>query len=48
MDLGAAVRAPMHGNNHQDLVLTWLGSAGAVFLEQIVKLIREANDVTQH
>ena len=36
MDLGAAMRAAHQGNNHQDLVLTWLGSAGAVFLNQLV------------
>ncbi len=42
MDLGAAMCAAKHGTNHQDLVLTWLGSAGAVFLDQIVDLIRES------
>ncbi len=42
LDLGSALRAAAHSNNHQDLVLTWLGSAGAVFLAQLVKLIREA------
>lgn len=42
MDLGQAIRAAKESNNHQDLVLTWLGSAGAVFLDQIIKLIREA------
>lgn len=42
MDLGQAIRAAEESNNHQDLLITWLGSAGAVFLDQIVKLIREA------
>lgn len=42
MDLGQAIRAATESNNHQDLVLTWLASAGAVFLAQIVQLIREA------
>jgi len=41
LDLGAALRAAQHSNNHQDLVLTWLGSAGAVFLAQIVKFMQE-------
>ena len=42
MDLGQAIRAATESNNHQDLVLTWLASAGAVFLAQMVQLIREA------
>jgi len=42
MDLSSALRAGQHGNNHQDLLITWLGSAGAVFLDQIEKLLREA------
>jgi aminoglycoside phosphotransferase (APT) family kinase protein len=42
LDLGSGLRAAAESNNHQDLVLSWLGSAGAVFLSQIVKLIREA------
>jgi aminoglycoside phosphotransferase (APT) family kinase protein len=41
MDLSQAIRAAKESNNHQDLVLTWLGSAGAVFLNQIIQLIRE-------
>ncbi len=40
MDLCSAVIAAKHNNNHQDLLVTWLASAGAVFLEQIVELIR--------
>ncbi|MBA2935522.1 phosphotransferase family protein [Sphingomonas sp. CGMCC 1.13654] len=39
MDLGQAMRAAKEGNNHQEVVLTWLGSAGAVFLDHIVTLI---------
>jgi aminoglycoside phosphotransferase (APT) family kinase protein len=42
MNLGQAIRAATESNNHQDLVLTWLASAGAVFLNHIVQLIREA------
>lgn len=42
IDLGQAMRAATESNNHQDIILTWLGSAGAVFLEQLVTLIREA------
>lgn len=41
MDLCTAVKAGRNSNNHQDLLVTWLASAGAVFLEQIVQLIRE-------
>ncbi|SFQ31922.1 phosphotransferase family protein [Pseudomonas borbori] len=40
MDLGAAVKAAQQSTNHQDLVLSWLGSAGSVFLAQLVSLIR--------
>ena len=42
MDLSQAIRAAKESNNHQDLVLTMLASAGAVFLNQIVLLLREA------
>jgi aminoglycoside phosphotransferase (APT) family kinase protein len=42
MDLSQAIRAAKESNNHQDLVLTMLASAGAVFLAQIVKLLRES------
>ncbi|WP_068076696.1 phosphotransferase family protein [Novosphingobium lentum] len=42
MDLSQAIRAATESNNHQDLVLTMLASAGAVFLAQIVLLLREA------
>jgi aminoglycoside phosphotransferase (APT) family kinase protein len=41
MDLSQAIRAAKESNNHQDLVLTMLASAGAVFLAQIVTLLRE-------
>jgi hypothetical protein len=41
MDLGQAMRASVASNNHQEVVLTWLGSAGAVFLSHIVQLIRK-------
>ena len=40
MDLSSAIIAGINGNNHQDLLITWLGSAGAVFLDQLEKLIR--------
>ena len=42
MALGAAMRTALHGNNHQDLVLTWLGSAGAVHLDQIITLLKSS------
>ena len=48
MDLGAAMRASLLGNNHQDLVLTWLGSAGAVFLDQIVEMIGGTGHAAEH
>jgi aminoglycoside phosphotransferase (APT) family kinase protein len=41
IDLGQAMRASTEGNSHQDIVLTWLGSAGGVFLQQLVTLMRE-------
>lgn len=42
MDLGQAMRATIAGNNHQEVVLSWLGSAGAVFLSHMIQLIRES------
>lgn len=41
MDMGQALRAAEEHTNHQEQVLTWLGSAGGVFLEQICRMIRE-------
>ncbi|MEX1667323.1 phosphotransferase family protein [Zhongshania guokunii] len=41
MDLSSAIIAGKRANNHQDLLITWLGSAGAVFLDQIEMLLRE-------
>jgi aminoglycoside phosphotransferase (APT) family kinase protein len=41
MDLGQALRVAEEHTNHQENVLTWLGSAGGVFLEQISKMIKE-------
>ena len=40
MQLGPGVRVPLEGNSHQDLVLTWLASAGSVLLADIVSLMR--------
>jgi aminoglycoside phosphotransferase (APT) family kinase protein len=40
MNLGPAIRAPLAGNNHQDLLLTWLATAASVFLQDIVALVR--------
>ena len=40
MNLGPAIRAPLAGNNHQDLLLTWLATAAGVFLQDIVALVR--------
>ena len=42
MDLSSAIIAGRNSNNHQDLLITWLASAGAVFLDQIEKLMRGA------
>ncbi len=44
MDLAQAIRAAQESNNHQDIVLTWLATAGGVFLQQLVTLIREGMD----
>ncbi len=41
MDLGQAMRVAEGHTNHQENVMTWLGSAGGVFLEQISNMIRE-------
>ncbi len=41
MDMGQALRAAEEHTNHQEQVLTWLGSAGGVFLRQITMLLRE-------
>ena len=41
MDLSSAVIAGQRANNHQDLLITWLGAAESVFLAQIGKLIGE-------
>lgn len=40
MNLGPAIRAPLAGNNHQDLLLTWLATAAGVFLQDIVTMVR--------
>lgn len=42
IDLASGVSAAADGGSHQDLLLSWLACAGAVFLSEIVKLIREA------
>jgi len=41
MDLGQAMRVAEGHTNHQENVMTWLGSAGAVFINQICQMIRE-------
>jgi aminoglycoside phosphotransferase (APT) family kinase protein len=41
MDLSQAIRAAKESTNHQDLVLSMLASAGAVFLDHITQLLRE-------
>lgn len=41
MDLGQAMRVAEGHTNHQENVMTWLGSAGGVFLGQISQMIRE-------
>jgi aminoglycoside phosphotransferase (APT) family kinase protein len=40
MQLGPGVRVPLEANSHQDLVLSWLASAGAVMLADIAALVR--------
>lgn len=40
MDLSSAIIAGRNSNNHQDILITWLATAGSVFLDQIEKLIR--------
>ena len=42
MDCGQALRAAQESNNHQDILITWLGAAGSVFLGQLVELIEKA------
>jgi len=46
MDLGSAIMAGQNSNSHQDVLITWLGSAGAVFLDQMVELIRGQKHAT--
>ncbi len=41
LNQGPAVRAAMAGNNHQDLLLTWLSGSSAVFHAQLVDLLKE-------
>ena len=40
MNLGPAIRAPLAGNNHQDLLLTWLATAARCSSQDIVALVR--------
>jgi aminoglycoside phosphotransferase (APT) family kinase protein len=42
MTYSQSIRAAMESSNHQDLVLSWLGGVGGVFMNQMIKLIREA------
>ncbi|MCP5170617.1 MAG: phosphotransferase family protein [Hahellaceae bacterium] len=41
MGLSSAVMAAKNGNNHQDLLITWLASAGGVHLSHMIALIKE-------
>lgn len=41
MGWSSAIIAAQNGNNHQDLLITWLGSAGGVHISQTIELIRE-------
>ena len=43
LDLSTSCHAAAAGLSHQDLVLAWVAITGPVFMEQIVKLIAEAN-----
>jgi aminoglycoside phosphotransferase (APT) family kinase protein len=40
MNLGPAIRAPLLGNNHQDLLLAWLATAAWLFLGDVVEIVR--------
>ncbi|MBI5615610.1 MAG: phosphotransferase family protein [Gammaproteobacteria bacterium] len=42
LDLSTSCHAAAAGLSHQDLVLAWVAITGAVFMDQIVKLIEEA------
>jgi aminoglycoside phosphotransferase (APT) family kinase protein len=42
MTYSQSIRAAMESSNHQDLVLSWLGGVGGVFMNQMIKLMREA------
>lgn len=41
MGLSSAIMAADNGNNHQDLLITWLGSAGSTHLSNMLQSIRE-------
>ncbi|MCB1667084.1 MAG: phosphotransferase family protein [Porticoccaceae bacterium] len=41
MGFSSAIMAAKNGNNHQDLLITWLGSAGGVHMSHMVSLIKE-------
>ena len=41
MGLSSAVMAATNGNNHQDLLITWLASAGAVHMSHMISLVKE-------
>ena len=43
MGLSSAITAAQNNNNHQDWLITWLGSAGAVHLDHMITLLKEAN-----
>jgi len=41
MGLGSSIMAAKHGNNHQELLITWLGSAGGVHISHMISQIKE-------
>lgn len=41
MGLSSAVMAAQNGNNHQDLLITWLASAGGVHMSHMITLMKE-------
>ena len=41
MGFSSAIMAAKNGNNHQDLLITWLGSAGGVHMSHMVSLMKE-------
>lgn len=41
MGLSSAITAAINSNNHQDLLITWLASAGGIHMSHMISLIKE-------